>query len=475
MATRRDLIKSKRKATSRTAIIAARDDAREAVGDTDPNELQAAAAADGATFVAESDRARAHVRGAASKRRAGNVEIPDSAGAVVVGAPISLLVGRDRYAAAFIVVEAAYVVTSHDPHTFAPRPEYPAGVQERDYRGDLYERRKVIDNAARLIPDFLVNNNPDSVNGPPVCGVAVVDMVPRLVVLGGNSRAMSLALAYEAGRADGYRALVAERAPIFGLKPTDLDNFTAPVLVRVADLPSTVDVSRSLNEAQTLEKSATVDAVSASNRVSPRALDILRDSVDPDETVDAFLSSPAARSFVAALVESRAITTAEAPRYLSGRDLTPDGVDHVRRILIARVIPDVTTIDRMSKAAGEAVARSLPALLQGQVYGHDLAPDLRAALEDLADAAARKVRPEDLDAQGSLLGETTARAATPSARTLRRLLQRPAAFVRVLRLFGSLAQQSPAGQAVMFPEDARTTADILDTATTVIEKKEATT
>jgi len=464
MTTRRDRLRKKPTKTHAAATA----EAMEAVGGADAAELQAAAADDGATFVSESDRARAHVRGAAKPRRAGNVEIPTAAGDVVVGAPVTLLVGSQRFAAAYVVVEADGVVTSHDARTFAVDARYPEGVQERAYDRDLHERKKVLDNAARIAPEYLVNTNPDSVNGPPVCSVGVVRMVPRLVVVGGNSRAMSLQLAYDHDNAASYRALMVERAAQFGLSSTDFDGFTAPILVRVADMPVNVDMSRALNEAQSLDKSATVDAVSASARLSAESLRILAVDVDADSTIDAWLSSPAARPFVASLLRDRVITPQEAPRYLSGRDLSADGIDQVRRVLVARVLPDAVLVDRLSASLRDSVARALPALLEAAHAGHDIAPDLRAALEDHADAAARKVAVADLDAQGSMFAATAARSRTEVAKTLRTLLLSPRRFVQVVRLFATLALRHPAGQVTMFPEDARSTADLLASALAVV-------
>jgi hypothetical protein len=428
------------------------------VGGADPAALADAAAGDGATFVKGSDRARAHIRQPPPKpRKAGPVEVPEGI-AAAIGAPCSLLVGKDRHAGAFVVVEVAALVTSHDARTLAVEPRYPAGVQERDYTGDAYERRKVQDNAARMIPDYLINNNPDSVNGPPVVAVDG----GTLVVMGGNSRAMSLRLAYEDGHAKGYRALLVERAGVFGLSPADVEPFAAPALVRVVAVEVTRDMSRALNESQTLDKSSTVDALSASSRLSTTSRAILGEQIDPDGTLDAYLSSIRARPFVASLLRDRVITPSEAPRLLLGPDLSEEGRDHVRRILIASIIPDAVTIDRMRPSLRDLVARITPALLDARHYGHDLTPDLVPAVEDLADAAARGVDVERLDDQGDMFaGGTRSRSRTPEALTLRALLGTPRTAVRALRVFASLARQSPAGQPDLETREPRSTAALL--------------
>lgn len=423
----------------------------DAVGGADAAALADAAATDGATFVMASDRARAHVRTPPPKaRKVGDVDVPDG---VAVGAPCDLLIGTTRHRGAYVVAEADALVTSHNARTLAPDPRYPADVQERDYQRDPHERRKVADNAARLIPDYLVNNNPDSVNGPPVC--VVLPTAPgeaaALVVMGGNSRAMSLRLAYDDGHARSYRAMLVERAGIFGLQPAQLESLRAPVLVRVVgDLAATRDVSRALNEAATLSKSATVDAVSAAARLSTTSLAILAEQIDPDATLDAFLGSQRARPLTAALMRDRVITAAEAPRLLVGGDLSEDGRDFVRRVLIASLIPDVVTIDRMRPSLRDLVARIAPAILDARAYGHDLGAALAVAIEDIADAEARGVDVDRLDAQVDLFGSaTTARRRPPAALALRDLLQHPRDAVRALRTFARLARDNPAGQAAL--------------------------
>jgi hypothetical protein len=442
--TRRDRLRGR---ASRAAYTVDPDD--QAIGGATAGALAVAAEKDGATFVASSDRARAHVRKAPPSRR--RLMLPASASDLdaAQGAPCTLYVaatGQPRpVEGAFAVLEAGALVTSHDPRTFAPHPDYPTGVQERDYARDPYERRKVEDNAARLIPDYVVALTPDATTGPPV--VAAKGALP--IVLGGNSRAMSVRRAYEDGRAAAYRALLVERAGVFGVDRTALDAFAAPVLVRVVDLPADVSTSRALNETTTLAKSGTIDAVSASHRFSGRTLAILGESAMPDETLHAYLRSPSARSFVAALMHDGVISASDAPRMLSGPDLTDDGETHVERALVARVLPDPITIDGIGAARREAVARAIPALVDAQAYGHDAAEDLRAALEDHAEAERRGVSADKLDDQTDMFASARSRSRTPGALALRDALAKPARFVRVLRTFSRMARMAPAGQLTL--------------------------
>lgn len=454
----------RRKGTTHAAHVALAleraEDARETVGEAKPAELQEAAAGDGATFVRASERARAHVR------HAPPAEVKGEASPLgKVGRPTRVMVGAasggiEELPGHYVLTEVAALVTSHDPRTFAERKDYPAGVQERRYHADKYEQLKVIRNAAQMVPAFLVSDNPDSVNGPPV-------VAPSGVVLGGNSRAMSLTLAYDSSAAASYRALLVERAKVFGFAPTDLDGMTAPALVRVVEAGAERwrDLSRKLNEAQTQEKDVNADAVSLSYRVSAETLAELAAHTEGDETLTAFLSSTRARGFVRRLVLDGVITQQASGRLLAGSELSEEGRNVVLRVLVATLLPDATLIERIGAARRELVARVAPALLRARKEGHDLAPALKAALEDVADADARGLSVAQLAAQSSMFADLTdTRARTPEAVALRDLLTGPAGrFVRVLRRFGTLARDNPAGQGTMFQPPA-STADLLTAA-----------
>ena len=66
------------------------------------------------------------------------------------------------------IVQATALHASHLPFSFAEDPAYPKGIQERDYSRDKAEQTKVIEQARCLEPSYLVNDNPDAVNGPPI-------------------------------------------------------------------------------------------------------------------------------------------------------------------------------------------------------------------------------------------------------------------------------------------------------------------
>ncbi len=428
------------------------EDAR-TVGEALPGELKEAAGEDGSTFVRASERARAHVRNAPPAEVSGAVSPLGK-----VGRPTRVLVGTasggiDELSGHYVLTEVDSLVTSHDSQTFAENKAYPSGVQERRYHVDKYEQLKVIRNAAQMAPAFLISDNPDSVNGPPV-------VTPAGVVLGGNSRAMSLALAYQSGAAAGYRALLVERAKVFGFAPADLDGMTAPALARVVEVGAERwrDLSRKLNEAQTQEKDVNADAVSLSYRVSADTLAELAAHTEGDETLTAFLSSTRARGFVRRLVADGVITQQTSGRLLVGAELSEEGRNVILRVLVALILPDATLIERIGASRRDLIARVAPAVLRARQDGHDLSAPLRSALDDVADAEARGLTVAQLAAQGSMFADVSqARDRTPEAIVLRELLTGPAArFVRIVRRFAGLARAQPAGQATLFGPPAST-------------------
>lgn len=72
-------------------------------------------------------------------------------------------------------------------------------------------------------------------------------VTPEGVVLGGNSRAMSVQLAYaeHPERGQAYKSALAAKAKSFGLRPEDVEAFDRPVLVRALDeTPAPQDMAR---------------------------------------------------------------------------------------------------------------------------------------------------------------------------------------------------------------------------------------
>src|SRR5690606_36004068 len=121
------------------------------------------------------------------------------------------------------VVEADDLVTSHD-NTLRPNRDFPPELQPRDRSRTASELQITrIENA--LDPELL-GDSPKASDGAPIVG-------RDAVVESGNARTIALRRAYEAGKAEEYRAWLAAHAAEFGLEPQAIAGMRRPVLVRI--------------------------------------------------------------------------------------------------------------------------------------------------------------------------------------------------------------------------------------------------
>jgi len=160
--------------------------------------------------------------------------------------------GSEKLPCRYMIVDAKNLIPSHiptDAGLLQKNSKYPDNLQERSYEGDIMEAEKVRNNLRQFFPPLVINTNPDAVNGPPVAD-------RNLVVLGGNSRAMTMQLMYKQSQhSSRYREIQAkyisyliERSLDFGLTIGDVLAVQQPILIRVLDL----DTMRRFSEAQRL-------------------------------------------------------------------------------------------------------------------------------------------------------------------------------------------------------------------------------
>ena len=149
-----------------------------------------------------------------------------------------------EFQAVLDIREASSLITSHNPTTWLPRPDFPALLTERDFDENSPARRKVKEMATRLSPARLLKGalSKNAALGPPT--LASVSGIGG-VVLKGNLRAMAIVLAYAEGHADTYRAELLKFALRLGFSEEQVSSITSPVLVRV--LVSQAELARSLS------------------------------------------------------------------------------------------------------------------------------------------------------------------------------------------------------------------------------------
>ncbi|HEV8494819.1 MAG TPA: hypothetical protein VGR76_21240, partial [Candidatus Angelobacter sp.] len=171
--------------------------------------------------------------------------------------------------AKYKVVEADSLIPSHNAQTFAKNPQYPEGVQERDYARSKEAQNRVIQQAQNYDPAYTVNTNPDAVNGPPV-------VTKDGIVLGGNSRTMSTQRLYQDKNAANYRKALAANAEQFGIDRKTIPEMKKPILVREVETPANIEAARrigaDLNRNMTGAMGQGEKAVSAGRSVKPQTL-----------------------------------------------------------------------------------------------------------------------------------------------------------------------------------------------------------
>lgn len=147
----------------------------------------------------------------------------------IVGKQTQILGANSKEIGRYEVREMDDVIASHDPkNQFRRRENYPQEAQERPYHSDEGEQQKVVGNALNYEPAFVVSTDASATNGPPI-------ITQNGIVLGGNSRTMTLQMVYgqHPEKAAAYRQALVDNASQFGIDPQAIANMKRPMLVRV--------------------------------------------------------------------------------------------------------------------------------------------------------------------------------------------------------------------------------------------------
>jgi len=373
--------------------------------------------------------------------------------------------------ARYKLVEADDAIASHDPRSFNQRKDYPEGVQERAYHRDKSEQAKVQRNAQRLRPEFVINTNPDAVNGAPIMG-------PDGVVLGGNSRTMSMQLAYarHPEKAKELRSYMLEHAHEVGFSKEDVEQFKNPILVRVVeDGGKTKEdkqlLVRQMNESFTQGMDPRTMQVAMGRKLTDETLEELGKAMKPDETLNAFLATKRAEPFINSLQKVGIIDQRNANQYFlkNTKKLNPDGRTLVARILVGRTVEDADLLSATKPSLIENIARSVPYMAQAKSYGkgYDLKDDIRTALDAYnslqyrvdtgsipalnADMTAHRF--DNLFGQQEMFGGQHPVTENPRAMGLLEVLIRkpgPNQITKVFKDYARQAELNPEGQASIF-------------------------
>lgn len=366
------------------------------------------------------------------------------------------------------VVEADQITASHLPSNgFKVNPAYPEGVQERVYHSDKAEQDKVRGNAQGFRPDLVHNTNPDAVNGAPLS-------TSDGIVLGGNSRTMTMQLMYAEGKGDKIKSHLAENAHQFGLTSDQVEGMKQPILVRelvdtsaaTAGKPELKDLVRRANESFTQGMDPRAAQVALAQRVPDRAIEQLSASMGADQTLNAFLSAgKPAKEFVQTLQAAGVIDRRNRSQYVRKDGLlNQDGRTYVERLLVGKMVPDPELLGELPLDTMASLARSAPAILSAKAADpkHDITEDLRVALRTMVDMKyhGHKTLQEHLGqgrlkaGEAEILGEAPI-AKNERAKVLHKIVTEHGGvntMSRIFRKYAESAQHDSGGQVGLFGE-----------------------
>ena len=225
---------------------------------------------------------------------------------------------------------------SHLPSRgFQKNPAY--GLEnERRYHDEPGSRAKVMENAAKLDPAFLMESV-DANHGAPV-----IDHDNN--VLGGNGRAMSIARAYESfpERGEQYREALKANADRLGIDPAQVDAMHSPMLVRRLERGMSREERQQLVTAMNDDfkdaKEKRASGKSRGERFGRRTLDMLSAGLKDAESLREYFDTPASVAVVERMMEDGVIQRSER-NALVGADglLNPDGKKVVEEALRGRI------------------------------------------------------------------------------------------------------------------------------------------
>ncbi len=377
--------------------------------------------------------------------------------------------------ARYCLLSAEQLIPSHDPlRGFRPRPEYPSGVQERDYQRDRAEQLKVLGIAQNLIPELVFNGAPGAIDGLPV-------VTEDAIVLGGNGRSMALQLHYAQGGHVAADYLRDHGGP-FGFSRAQVEAVERPVVVRVIETEKPLnrrelqELVRVLNIPLSQALDIRSESVAEAQRLSPEIFDILATALaEPDSSLRDYLSSRDSRTLAAALRRAQILTDNNAKRYLTVDSFSEDGKTFVERLLTAALVPDAALLDRAGPQLLGTLARSAPWLLSAAAAGADwdLRPALVAAVRDLHALRRAGAPSVDFYLRQSAIEPPAVLSVTHGPALLQLLFDtagKPLALARFARRYAELAAAHPSAQGGLFAAEKLSPAQALEQALSTLQK-----
>ena len=303
--------------------------------------------------------------------------------------------GLKKVNARYKIVDASSLIASHNPNSFGKNEKYPKGVQERDYTGDYAEQNKVKMNAQNFIPALAVNTNPDATNGAPI-------VTPEGVVLGGNSRSMSMKLVYEhhPERAKELKAYLKEHAKVFGLSSKDVESVENPVLIREHDPEKDTKehlqmLVRQLNVTLTQEMDTRTAGRAVSVLLSDTTIKKIADGLsraeNKEKTLSEFFGTPSDHvdTIIEMLRKDTIITDQNQRNWIEVKNgkkrLSSTAIQKMGDLFLGKVISDVDVLRTLPNSLANNLRSAVP-LLVSKGVPKEMLSKLETAVQILSES-----------------------------------------------------------------------------------------
>jgi hypothetical protein len=379
-------------------------------------------------------------------------EAPPEYKSLLVGKVDYMLTPGGRVRFRYELVRPEDVIASHDWQTFAKHPDYPEGIQNRPYHSDRAEQMKVIGQGNAFEPRFVLSTAPEAVNGAPI-------LAPDSnIVLGGNSRAMTIMRAIGSPEYIAYMQQLVEAFEQYGFtgeqrayyqRLLDSRGMEPVMLVRrVVDSPTDMETYRALartfNQPLTQALNMEAEAVSRGKALSQSTAELIGQFLAESdaETIAAIINKPAVvKALVPALIEDGVFTSADINRYTAGSEAwNEEGKRAIELAVLGSVVADPDLLASAPKSLLNKIGRAAAPLIE--LRGRpkwDLGVAVKDALLLAKRAALADMSVAEFLSQGGLFGanEVSPKVATLAARlvndTPRQFAGRVAVYARESR------------------------------------------
>lgn len=409
--------------------------------------------------VAEAERAKESEELEMSRQKAEQGAPADQAEPSFIGKADYLETPMGRVQFRFEVVPLEYLMTSHNPFTFSKSPGYPEGVQERPYHSDKSEQAKVVQQAASFMPGYVLSRTPSATDGAPI----LASRGPY--VLGGNSRAMTMARAFQDDEAwQKYRIELSAEWERFGLTSEQFDKVfdqeeTKFVLVRrlinsPGDRESMRVAARAFNLPLTQALNAEAEAVSRAKSLSQETLGFIGDALSQEEATtiaEVLRAKDVGREIVQRFIQDGIFSGRDVNRYTNkDGELNTEGRRVVELTLLASVVDDSDLLASAPPSLLSKVGKSVAALAELRSRpGWDQTSTMRKALLLAKQAQTAEMALKDYIAQGALFGMKEEVTEDVQAVAARLTSDKPLAFANRFRSMARESRSDIPGQGTL--------------------------